>query len=233
MAKLPKIQSSIFSLELPSTGKKVRYKLFTVREEKILLTAMQSDDEATILDAIEQIIRNCIVDTDFKFESMTLFDIEYFLIQLRAKSVNNVIEVKVLDKTDKKYYGVTVNLDEIQVVKPEKIKDTIVLNDEVTIKMKYPTFTEMRDIEDGDYKLIDTLGKCIKTVVNGEDVMELKDFSQEEIRDFIMSFSAKNIKEIEEFFKNLPKVSHTVTYVTDDQEVRKMEVSGIRNFFLS
>lgn len=228
---LPKISSPLFILELPSNKQKVKFRPFTVKEEKILLMASESKDQETISTAIKQIITNCF-EEELDIDNMATFDVEFMFINLRSKSVENIMKLKVKDDEQDKFFETEVNLDDVAVEFPENTSNKIALNEEVTLIMKYPTFKTAELIEDvNETKDVTKLiAGSIDKVVNGDEVLSLSDYSKDEVQGFIESFTSKNMRDIEKFFQNLPKLKLDVTYFDGEKE-KTTEVVGLQSFF--
>jgi hypothetical protein len=229
---LPKIESPTFMLEVPSTKQTLRYRPFTVKEEKILLVALQAEDIKETEHAIKQVLNNCIVD-DVDLDDLATYDIEYLFLQLRAKSVTNIIEFSIED--DGEYYKTEINLDEVKVYFDPTHINSIELNEEITLIMRDPTYSIVAKLEnrsDTDM-LFEAVSGCIDKVLVGDDqVITMKDYTRDEQKEFIDSFSSKNMRQIEKYFDTLPKLSHTVQYVTNDGETKEREISGLQSFFI-
>lgn len=226
---LPKISSPVFKAKLPSSGREVKYRPFTVKEEKILLMASQSKDTTSVVDAIKQIMDNCILD-DVDVNKLATFDVEYLFIQLRSKSVDNIMQLRFVE--DGHTYEVEVDLDEIVVDTPEKKSNQIKLNDDVTITMRYPSFEMIEKLQGGkEGDVVEVISNSIDKIINGDEILDLDDYSKDEITSFIESFTSKNMRDIEGFFASMPKVKIDLKYVTKDGEKKVKEVSGLQNFF--
>lgn len=228
---LPRIDSPVFTIDLPSTGQPVKFRPFTVKEEKLLLMASSSEDTTQVNDTIQQILQNCFI-TEVDIDKLAVFDVEYLFIQLRAKSVNNVLQVKFKGEDDEIYES-EVDLDEVKVEFAEGHDNKIKLSDDVMITMKYPSFgiiDKLASTENAD--LVHVLVNTIDKVVNGEEVLELGDYSYDEIAAFIESFTSRNMRDIEKFFETLPKLKLDVTYEERGTGIKKSrEVVGLQSFF--
>jgi len=230
---LPKITSPTFSVELPSNKRKIKFHPFTVKEEKMLLMAVESNDTDSVSSTIKQVMNNCLVD-ELDIDELATFDLEYLFLQLRAKSVDNIIELKIKDDDDENMYEATVNLDDAFVDFSKSHTNKIQLNDTVCITMKYPTFNTISKMSDDNIKndLVEIVSTSIDKVVDGDELYELTDFSKEEIASFIESFTSKNMREIEKFFQTMPKLKLDVKYNANGKEKTK-EVVGLQSFFTS
>lgn len=228
---LPKISAPLFTVELPSSKRKVDYRPFTVKEEKLLLMAAESDDAAQVNKAIKQILTNCFIE-ELDIDEMPIVDVEYIFLKLRATSVENLVTLKVQDDDDKKYYDIEYDLNEAVVVFDPNHTNKIPLNDEVTLIMKYPSFKMIDKMSNVENDVVNIVSLCIDKVVNGEEILNLNDFSDQEVMEFIESFTSKNMRDIEGFFNSLPSLRAQVTYITPNGAKTK-EVVGLQSFFTS
>ena len=229
---LPKITSPTFTLELPSNKRKIKFHPFTVKEEKMLLMAVESEDADSVTDTIKQVMGNCLID-ELDLDDLATFDIEYLFLQLRSKSVDNIIELKI-KHDDGQSYETSVNLDDAYVKFDDDHTNKIKLNDDVTITMKYPTFSTIEKLSDESIKsnLVEIISTSIDKVIDGDEIYDLSDFSKQEVTDFIESFTSKNMREIEKFFKTIPKLKLDVHYEVDGVKKTK-EIVGLQSFFTS
>lgn len=233
---LPKIDSPTFILKLPSTGKQIKFRPFTVKEEKILLFSAQSKDSAEVLSSVSQVISNCVYDK-LNIDALPSYDIEFIFINLRAKSVNNVITLQIRDDEDQDDYEVEVDLDEVEVkINPEH-KYLIKVSDDVTIRMKDPNFKTISKFtsigNSNDDVLIEMIAECIDSVMVGEDdVVLMSDHTLVEQKEFIESFGSKAMRELENFFSTVPVVSHDITYTRKDGTAVTKTVEGLDSFFI-
>lgn len=224
---LPKITSPIFTVKLPSSNSDIRFRQFTVKEEKILLLAAESENGRQIVEAIRQVIVNCLID-DIDVDSLASFDIEYLYLQMRAKSIDNVLKLKIVED-DVEYFGI-VDIDDVNVIFDESHSREIKLNEEVSIYMRYPSIKSIEKMSIETSK-IRGLKYSIDKVIVGDDVMNLLDYNDEEIETFIDSFSSKNMVDIQKFFETAPVLKHTITYKAKNGDTRAREVVGLLGFF--
>lgn len=231
---LPIIEAPTFMLDIPSTKQAIKYRPFTVKEEKILLIGMQSDNAVEIENTIKQVLNNCIIDM-IELNDLATYDIEYIFLQLRAKSVDNVIKIAISDEEDGNVYDVEVNVDDIKVQFNDDHVNIIELNDQVTLIMKDPTYDILRMMESQDNEqdaLAQAVIACIDKVMVGDDeVLIMSEYTQKEQIEFIDSFSSKNMQQLERFFDTMPKLSHKIEYTTEDGNKKEREVSGLQSFF--
>jgi hypothetical protein len=221
---LPKIDLPLFELTVPSSGKKVKYRPYNVREEKILLVAQESDDlDQTIL-AIKQIITNCVYDLDVN--EIPMFDLEYIMLNIRAKSVNNEIEFNIIDNETDETITLTLDINDIKLIQDEKHSKKIDLDNGYTLIMKYPTIDKIKDDED-------LVINCIDVLVSndGEKVYKLSEYTKEEIEKFIEELNPKNIDSIKDFFKTMPVLKVVIPYKDKNGTDKTFVLEGLNNFF--
>lgn len=229
---LPKIDTPIFEVKLVSQKQPVKFRPFTVKEEKILLIAEESKDDNDIINAILQVINNCCL-SDININKLPLFDIEYFFLQLRAKSVSNISVLKFRDKKDQIVRDFEVDLDQIKPTIDPKHSNTVKLDDTMTVEFKYPSLETVLKIDrnavDAD---ITYLAESLDKIYQGEQTYDASDSSLEERTDFINSLSKKMFENIiETFIDTMPKLSHTLEYVNKEGDKRKILLEGYKSFF--
>ena len=235
---LPKISTPTYELELPSTGKKVKYRPFLVKEEKILIIAMESEDEKQITNAIKEVISSCIITRGVKIDQLSTFDIEYLFLNIRGKSVGEEVEVMVTCPDD----GVTqiptvINLDEIKVQKGKNHTRDIKLDDELILRMKYPSLDEfIKNNFSGEEISVDNtfdlIASCVEQVYSEEESWSASDCTKKELKQFLEQLSSRQFKEIETFFDTMPKLSHTVTVTNPKTGVESdIVLEGLTAFF--
>jgi hypothetical protein len=221
---LPKIELPLFELTVPSSGKKVKYRPYNVREEKILLVAQESDDiDQTIL-AIKQIITNCVYDLDVN--EIPMFDLEYIMLNIRAKSVNNEIEFNIIDNETDETVTLKLDINNIKLIQNEKHSKKIDLDNHYTLIMKYPTIDKINSGED-------LVINCIDVLVSndGEKVYKLSEYTKEEIEKFIEELNPKNIDSIKDFFKTIPVLKVEIPYKDKTGVDKTFVLEGLSNFF--
>lgn len=229
---LPKQQLPTYTTTIPSTGKKIKFRGFTVREEKILLLAKEEEDPDAIINAIKQILTGCILDP-VDVDGMTMFDIEYLITHIRAKSVGEVIELSMPCDVDPSHSKtlVGVNIGQAKVQFPEGHATTIHLYDDVHIKMKYPTLKEISSLEKASG--IDAIILCIDSIYTNEEVFDAREQTKEELAEFIESLTNKQLQQIQDkFVDKMPTFEHEFTYKckTCGHEHVKI-IKGMSNFF--
>jgi len=233
---LPKLVAPTYELELPSTGDTIKYRPFLVKEEKILLLAMESEDEKQMTNAVKTILKNCI-SSKIKVDDLATFDIEYLFLNIRAKSVGEEIELNVPCPDDNQtVVPVKINVEDIKVQKSKDHNRIIELNDSVSVVMKYPsmeTFVKTNLSSNGTAEdVFEIAASCIEQVVEGEDVYETKSFSKKEINDFLDSLDTAQFLKIQQFFETMPKLSHTIKVTNPNTDVTSdVVIEGLASFF--
>ena len=237
---LPKINTPTYDLTLPSTGKKIKYRPFLVREEKILIMAMESENMTEITNAIVQILGDCILTKDVKVESLATFDIEYLFLNVRAKSVGETVDVNITCPDDgETQVEMTIAVDTIKVQKTRTHKNIIKLDDELSMKMKYPSLEQFVEnnfeTSEGSSDVGQSLSmitSCIEMIYNQEESWEASDYSKQELDEFIEQLNTKQFKEIEKFFTTMPKLSHTIAVKNPITGVEsEVVLEGLASFF--
>jgi hypothetical protein len=231
---LPKLKHPIYELTLPSNNKVVKYRPFLVREEKILLMAKQSEDPAEIIRAIKQVINNCIVDPDnLNVDELATFDIEYFFLKLRSKSVNNVVSLSFKDFEDEKVYDVDVDLDKVEMKSTEGHTNRIKAGEDMGIIMRYPSVEiySKLDLKDEEKLALEAVAWCIDSVYDSEQVYKRGDFTEAELIEFLEDLDLDILQEIVKFFQTMPKLYYKVTYTNSKGNVRVVELDSLTDFF--
>ena len=238
---LPKIATPSYELELPSTGKTIQYRPFLVKEEKLLVIALESEDTKQITNAIKAVIRACILTKGIKVETLPTFDIEFLFLNIRGKSVGEDIDVKLTCPADNETeVNVNVNLDDIQVEKPEGHTNQIKLDKNLMMELKYPSLNEFikNNFDPNDTtknpmeQSFDLIGSCINKIYNEDEVWAASDCSKKEINDFLDSMNSTQFKEVEKFFETMPRLSHTIKVINPKTKVESdVELEGLASFF--
>jgi hypothetical protein len=242
---LPKIDVPIYELNLISSGKKVRFRPFLVKEQKLLFMANQSDDPKDSLNVVKQICKNCIVD-DIDVETLPVFDLEFIFLNLRARSVSEVINLqykcnnKVKNEADEETVcgnleKFDVNLLEITPTKDPKHDKKIMLSDNLGIMMKYPTFEMISKLkgQNENETLMELLTICIDNIFDQENIYYTKDVTKEELVEFIDNLQQKDLEKIQEFFETAPKIKKDISFNCRKCGYKEsIEVEGLQNFFI-
>ena len=236
---LPKVNTPTYELVLPSTGKKVKYRPFLVREEKILIMALETEDIKQITQAVVDILTECILTKGIKFENLSTFDIEYLFLNIRAKSVGETVEVNIICPDDNKTsVTVSIDIDSIKVKKNRKHKNIIKLDDNLSLKLQYPSLDQFigSNFESKDDQSISSTLKvitsCIDVIYTEEESWVGSDSTEKELEEFIDQLNTKQFQLIEEFFNTMPKLSHPVKVKNPITEVESTVVlEGLAAFF--
>ena len=240
---LPKINTPTYDLTLPSTGKKIKYRPFLVREEKILIMALETEDMVQITNAVIEILDECILTKGVSVTKLATFDIEYLFLNVRSKSVGETVEVNVTCPDDEKTsVQVEINIDSIKVQKVRGHKNIIKLDDQYSMKLKYPSMTEFieSNFESGNDggegsdidKSLSMITSCIEMIYDNEESWDASDSSQQELEEFIEQLNSKQFKAIEKFFETMPKLSHKVKVTNPKTGVESQVVlEGLASFF--
>jgi hypothetical protein len=230
---LPKIQQPLFELKLPICGNRIKFRPFLVKEEKILLVGKEADSKQQML-ALKQLLKAVVQEPkNFNPTDLILADMEYLFINLRARSVQNIVELKYRDKEDGKVYDFSVNLDELEPEIDPNHKNTIDLDGNIGIKLREPTIGLLEELDIGQADLNDNvyelLAGCIEQVYDSEQVYD--EFTKEEAIEFITSLDINMFTKIKDFFDTLPKLTHTFEYVNSSGNNRKIVLQGLQDFF--
>lgn len=238
---LPTITTPTYELELPSNGKTIEYRPFLVKEEKILVIALESGNQNQITKAVKDVLKNCIATKGIKIDKLPTFDIEYLFLNVRAKSIGESVDIQVTCPDDnttqvkKKVY-----LDEIKVIKGEDHDPLIEIGNGYFIKMKYPSLDQFIEtnfeIENGTdenfKKSLNLISSCIDSVYNEEEAWDPSDCTKKELTDFVESLNSTQFKKIEKFFETIPKLSHTFKVTNPNTKVvSDVTIEGLASFF--
>lgn len=230
---LPKIDLPIFEAKLPSTGEIIKYRPFTVKEEKILLVAGQSQEVGQQITAIKQIVNNCLIERDSS--ELAMFDLEFILLMLRARSVDNNISFNIQDPDTEENVNLVLDIDSVQLTKPEGHTNEVKINDEYILYLKYPTIDEFIKISGMDVS--DPLTNyfimisCLDYVASEDEVHYFKNHTDKEIDQFMEDISGDVVKGIQKFFETMPKLRHEMKYTNKNGDEKTFVVEGIRTFF--
>jgi len=236
---LPKIATPTYELVLPSTEETIRYRPFLVKEEKVLVIALESEDTKQITTAIKAVLKSCVLTKGIKVEKLPTFDIEYLFLNIRGKSVGEELDVNVICPDDEKTsVSVSINLDDIEVQKNEEHDNKIKLDDNIMMELKYPSLDQFIknnfefDEKNAMQQSFDLIGSCIDKIYNEEEVWAAADCTKKEINEFLESMNSTQFKGIEKFFETMPKLSHTIT-ITNPNTKKTSEVvlEGLASFF--
>ena len=235
---LPKLNVPVYETILPSTEKVIKYRPFLVKEEKLLLTAQESGEDA-VLPAVKQIIKNC-VQGEIDVDKMPIFDIEYLFLRLRAKSVGEEVTLGLKPWGCPQNDGelckftteVTINLEEIECVKNEKHTSKIMLDDKIGIMMKYPDISHLNMKGSENEMGLKVIKKCINMIFTEEETYERDSYTDKELDEFIDSLNTKQMEQIKNFFDTMPVLKHTVKYTCKTcNEEKETTIEGLQSFF--
>ena len=231
---LPKLNTLTYELELPSSGEKLKYRPFLVKEQKALMIAQESEDDKSIENTFAQIINDRVFD-DVDPYTMPMFDIEYLFLRIRGKSVGEKVKLNLLCPDDEKTrVDVEVNLEEVDIQMSKDHTNIIKLTDDIHIIMKYPCLKDMAGFDDtGEVSSIfDMIKRCIFEVRDGETVYNKVDISEKELDDFIDSMSTENFEQVSNFFSTMPKLFHEIEVKNPKTKKKnKIPIEGLQSFF--
>ena len=236
---LPTIATPTYELELPSSGQKIKYRPFLVKEEKLLVLALESESTKEISNAIKSVLKNCIQTRGIKVETLPTFDIEYLFLNIRGKSVGEEIEVNLIAPDDgETSVSVKINIDDIKVQTKEGHKKQIKLDDSLVMEMRYPSLEQFIKSnfdfsgESGMDQSFELIATCIDKIYSEEEVWTTADCTKKEITDFLEQMNTVQFKQIEKFFETMPKLSHEITFKNPKTGVESTVVmEGLSSFF--
>ena len=236
---LPKISTAEYELTLPSNGKTIKYRPFLVREEKILILALESEDQKQITTAVKQVLNECVLTKGVKVDQLPSFDIEYLFLNIRGKSVGESIELVVTCGDDNKTeVPVTVLIDDIEVSTNDEHNTDIELSDGYSVKMKYPSLNQFietnfsQDDEDAVEKSFEMIATSIDMVYNDKDMFAASECTKKELKEWVESLTSAQFQKIEQFFETMPKLTHTLEVVNPNTKKKNTIVlEGLTDFF--
>lgn len=230
---LPKIDLPISEMELPSSGKKIKYRPFTVKEEKILLVAQESEDPEQELLAARQIVNNCLIDCDVS--TLAMFDLEYVLLQLRSRSVDNNVSFTITDPDTQETVELDLDITAVKVTIDERHSKEVRVNDEYVLFLKYPTIDEFGQIIKLNPKdpLVNyyIMVACLDKIASEDEIHDFAEYTQEEIDAFMEEMPGEVIKGVQLFFETMPKLRHEMKYKNKEGNEKTFVVEGMRSFF--
>lgn len=238
---LPKISTPLYELQLPSNGKKIKYRPFLVREEKVLILALEGGDNKSITNAVKKILKDCISTRGVKIEELPTFDIEYLFLNIRGKSVGEALDLIVTCPDDNETtVPVKVYIDEIGIQTNDEHKKDIVLDANLTLRMKYPSMTEFitnnfeiagKDVDQLDQSF-DIIAACIDMVYSADESWAASDCTKKELKDWLQDLNSKQFKQLETYFETMPKLSHTLKVTNPNTKVEsEITLEGLASFF--
>ena len=233
---LPQLKTATYLMNIPSTGKEVEFRPYTVKEEKVLMIAMESKDQRSIIRALKSVIKDCV--NDINIEKLTMFDFEYLFLQLRSKSVGEVVDLQMKCQCDEECNAVTpvqVDLDAIQVSDlPES--NNIQLDDKIGITFNFPSLTIAEKYSDAEQagvkEVFDMIVDCTESIYDDEEVYDCKNEKRETVYSFFESLSSQQFKKVSEYFQKMPTVQHTIKYkCVECEKEQEVELRGLQSFF--
>jgi len=238
---LPKISTPTYELTLPSTGKKVKYRPFLVREEKVLILALESEDPTQITNAVKNTLKDCIQTRGLKVDDLPTFDIEYLFLNIRGKSVGESVDLIITcPDDDETTVPIKVYIDEIEVTKDDSHTTDIKLDESLTLRMKYPSLKQFvqnnfdfsEDGADSLEKSFEVIASCIDVIFNEDDAWSASDCTKKELLSWLDGLNSHQFKEIENFFATMPKLSHTIKVMNPNTKVEsEVVLEGLQSFF--
>ena len=236
---LPKIATPTYELELPSTGQSINYRPFLVKEEKLLVLALETEDTKQITTAIKNVLKNCVLTKGIRVDQLPTFDIEFLFLNIRGKSVGEEIEVNIICPDDEEtQVPVPINLDDIGFQKNDPHSNQIILDKDLMMELKYPSLEQFIknnfDFDDSNAmdQSFDLIAACIDKIYTADEVWAVADCTKKEVKEFLELMNSSQIKEIEKFFETMPKLSHTVKVTNPKTKVKSdVVLEGLASFF--
>ena len=236
---LPKIATPTYELELPSTGKSIKYRPFLVKEEKVLVIALESEDNKQITNAIKAVLKSCVLTKGIKVETLPTFDIEYLFLNIRGKSVGEELDVTLICPDDgETEVSVQIDLDDIQIQKNDDHTNQVKLDNSLMMELRYPSLDQFikSNFDFDDKNQMDQsfalIASCIDKIYNDEEVWATADCTKKEVNDFLEQMNSSQFKEIETFFETMPKLSHNISVTNPETKVKSdVLLEGLASFF--
>ena len=236
---LPKIATPTYELELPSTGKSIKYRPFLVKEEKVLVIALESEDNKQITNAIKAVLKNCVLTKGIKVETLPTFDIEYLFLNIRGKSVGEELDVTLICPDDgETEVSVQIDLDDIQIQKNDDHTNQVKLDNSLMMELRYPSLDQFikSNFDFDDKNQMDQsfalIASCIDKIYSEDEVWATADCTKKEMNDFLESMNSSQFKEIEKFFETMPKLKHEIKITNPKTGVESdVVLEGLASFF--
>ena len=236
---LPKISTPTYELELPSTEETILYRPFLVKEEKLLVIALESEDTKQITTAIKTVIKNCIITKNIKVETLPTFDIEFLFLNIRGKSVGEQVDVNIICPDDNETnVSISINLDDIKVQKNEEHTNKIKVDPTIMMEMKYPSLEQFIknnfdfNNQNAMDQSFDLIASCIDKIYTEDEVWSTSDVTKKEVTEFLESMNSSQFKDIEKFFETMPKLSHKIQITNPKTKVEsEVTLEGLASFF--
>ena len=231
---LPKIDLPLNKITLPSDDSEVLYRPFTVKEEKILLVAAESKDPMVEMVAIKQVVNNCLIDKPI--EEISMLDLEYILLKLRASAVNNTAAFTITDPDTNESIPLEMDLENMEILRDPNHSKEVRINDDLVLFLKYPNiddFTKIIDMEATD-PLVNyvIMVSCLDTLATEDEVHNFADYTPEDIADFMDNLTGDIIKKISNFFDTMPKLRQELKYTNSNEDEKVFVIEGMRSFFI-
>ena len=231
---LPKLETPVHSLTLPSSGEQIKFRPFLVKEQKLLILAEESKNQDELYDTLKTIIDNCTFNK-LPIKLLPMFDIEYLFLKVRAKSVGSKINVNIICPDDKKTQVTTeVDIDDIDVQIDEEHTNIVQVNDDIKLVMQYPIMDDVKKLKDtSTLEMFNIINKCVKELHHGEKIYNGPDMSEKDLNDFFESMSPDQFNQVNEFFDSMPRLRHYVTVVNPNTKIEsKVLMEGLDNFLV-
>lgn len=231
---LPKISYPLFDVVIPSSQKKIKMRPFLVKEEKLLLMAQSSSDSRDTVLAIKQVVNNCVID-EYDVEKLTTFDLEYLFVKLRARSINNIIEVTYSDPEDEQQHKLSINLDDVEIQTDPRHDPNVKINDQYGLVLRYPKTDMLQQVEAATSEVdlyFEVIKYCIDKVYDADNVYETKDYTPEELQEFVTSLDVNTFKQIQLFLETMPKLRYETSYTNSLGTERKVVLQNLNDFFM-
>jgi len=231
---LPKINYPIFEVTIPSSKAKVKMRPFLVKEEKVLLTAQTTGNSRDVVLAIKQVVNNCLLD-NVDVEKLATFDLEYLFIKLRGRSINNVIDVTYRDPDDELDYKLQIDLDKVEIVNDPDHNPNVKINDQVGLVLRYPKTDMLKAVEAATTEVdlyFEVIKYCIDKVYDENEVYEAKDYTDEELTEFVTALDVTTFKEVQKFLETMPKLHYETSYTNSEGVEKKVVLQNLNDFFI-
>lgn len=231
---LPKIEHPVYKIKVPSLKKDHSFRPFLVKEEKILLMAKESGNDIDIFTAIKQIVTNCSLDKNLDINKLTIFDLEYLFLKIRAVSVDNIVKIGYKDSDDDSVYEFEVNLNEIEVTFPKKKIESIKISENAGMILKYPSASLYEDkefLKTEKNHYFELILRCVDKIYVGDEIYEVSGVSRKELEEFIENLNVNVFKQVNDFLVNSPKISHTIKYTNKNGLKREIYLNSLNDFF--
>ena len=232
---LPKINTVLYDLELPSTGEKIEYRPFLVKEEKILLTALEGKDEKEMVTAIKQIITQCVATEKFNINKLAMVDLEYLFLNIRGKAVGDVSTIS-FEHECGEIIKLDVDLSKVEIVNNKNISDLVNLTEDIMIRLKPPSLDNVIGVANKNQidVVMEIVRECLVEIIQGKDVFSAQDHTKEELDEFLNSLNSGQFQKIQTYYESLPKMKQDIEYTCPKcGETKKETLEGLASFFAS